>query len=44
MENNKDIVELIKEKEKLKKEVKEINKSMRKLQKEIEEIIATKPE
>ena len=35
MENNKDIVELIKEKDKLKKEIKEINKSMRKLQKEI---------
>lgn len=44
MENNKDIVELIKEKNKLKKEIKEINKSMRKLQKEIEELVDTKPE
>ena len=44
MENNKDIVELIKEKDKLKKEIKEINKSMRKLQKEIEELVDTKPE
>ena len=44
MENNKDIVELIKEKNKLKKEIKEINKSMRKLQKEIEDLVDTKPE
>ena len=44
MENNKDIVELIKEKNKLKKEIKEINKSMRKLQKEIEELVDTKPD
>ena len=42
MENKKDIIELIREKNKLREELKEINKNMRKLKKEIEEIADAK--
>ena len=44
MENKKEIIELIREKNKLREELKEINKKMRKLKKEIEEIADAKSE